>query len=1373
MRKITHRLIPIALGFLLLIVSLHVNTITTVQAAEPEDIYEENDTFYTAYNISWGQYDLSLYDEDYFRVNATAGFILHIQIQTNATNETINIELYNSSYTFVKGNYDWEPIKDLYFTVPNLDYYVIRLYSNGGLYNSTYSLIVDEFAPGSIDDKFDDFGGNDDFISASIIWPNFYADLFMNDSDYYRIFVMADEDLEVKINFDEAYSWIDFDILNETGSIIASGIHTSFGQVEVYLNATGLDQNLTIYVWEVPYSGYMYDMDIWTYPGMGATDDPYEENDNINESYYIGYGYYTYLSLADEDWFTFDGYNGTLIEIEAFFNHTENDLDFTIYDSYNNSIGGSYGVSNYENFSFYCYGGYQQYKLQIYSASGYMSPIPGFYNLSIKIVEDSWEENDYLGEAPELVPNYYDHLVLNDNADWYAIWLNDYDNISVYLYYDSWVEVNLELYDQYSNLLLNASKMWDGAKWLNFVNGNSSEYYYIKISGDYSVYNLDYIIESYGDDWAEPNDYITNAYPLGWNYYFGLFQWNDDWYQTPGVGTDQRVHVRLNYDRNFTELYLALYNETGYLLTVDYYSDEYSKEIAFTPDQYHSYLYILIYGPNLGDWYDLDIWWENVSVSDDWAEENDYMANAYPLGWSYYSSFLQWDDDWYQTPGVGTDQRLHVRLEYDRNFTELYIALYNETGYLLTVDYYSDEYSKEIAFTPGQYHSYLYILVYGPNLGDWYNLDIWWENVSVSDDWAEENDYMANAYPLGWSYYSSLLQWDDDWYQTPGVGTDQRLHVRLEYDRNFTELYIALYNETGYLLTVDYYSNEYSKEIAFTPDQYHSYLYILVYGPNLGDWYNLDIWWENVSVSDDWAEENDDMWSARWLDINTYYPDFYQWDEDWYNVWLEPDDFFTISMFFDNYSWTPYLSLWDSDGYWLADGIYAGDCVYSEYQNSEIGRYIYIRITGPNLGDWYDLETKINFGGDDWAEPNDFMSSAYELDWGYYSNLYQFDDDWFQIPTVKDGDIIHIYSTFDRDNDSLNMELVDINGNPVGYSVEDRFDGKELIWNVYGDYGDYDSIYLHIWGGNWGNLYNLNLWVERNDDDWAEENDFQSEARWLDWGYYSSFYQFDQDWFQIPGITSGKTVHVYIVFDRYSTDLSIELIDQYGDVHVYAVTDYSDGKELVWTASGDYPTEYIRVSGPDNGDMYDLNIWWQDENPQDDYMEENDEPQNAAWIDAPGQWNDLIQGDQDYYRFHVPVGSISIRIKCDSMGSFFAELMNSDGSSTLVSDYSSSDGELYLWFSNNVEQDLILLVGGDDGFRWYNLEIHIDSQSSSSDDTTTSGDDDTGTSPTGNNTNSFSNLDFSSIPGYTTPLLGGISFVAIVAIVIPVYRKRR
>ncbi|WP_457556929.1 hypothetical protein [Candidatus Harpocratesius sp.] len=1254
MRKISHRLIPLILGFLLIIVSLHVTIMTNVQAAEPEDIYEENDTFFTAYNISWGYYDLSLYDEDFFRINATAGFILHIQVQTNATNETVNIELYNSSYILVKGNYDWQPVKDLFFTVPSSDYYVIRFYSNGGLYNSTYSLNVNEYAPGSIDDKFDDFGGNDDFSSASIIWPNYYADLLMNDSDYYRVFVSADEDFEVKIKFDEAYSWIDFDILNETGSIIASGIHTVYGQVEVYLNATGLDQNLTIYVWEVPYSGYIYDMDIWTYIGMGPTDDPYEENDNINESFYIGYGYYTYLSLADEDWFTFDGYNGTLIEIEAYFNHTENDLDFTVYDGNNNSIGGSYGVGNSENFSFYCYG-YEQYKIQIYSTNGYMSPQPGFYNLSIKLVEDSWEDNDYIGEAPELVPNYYDHLVLNDEADWYAIWVNGNDNISIYLYYDSWVNVSFELYDQYSNLVINATKMWDGAMWINFVNGNYSQYYYIEVAGDYTMYNLNFIIESSGDDWAEPNDFIYSAYSLGFGYYMDLYQLNDDWYQIPGLDTDQTLHVILNFDKNETNLYLELYNETGYLLTVDYYENEFSKEITFNPAQYHSYLYIIVSGPNSGDWYNLDIWWENNSVSDDWAEENDFIGEAYSLGWDYYSGLNQWDDDWYQIPGMGTDQTLHVVLNFDRNYTELYIDLYNESGWILSYNYYSNDDSKEIIFTPEEYHSYLYILVYGPNSGDWYNLNVWWENNTVSDDWAEENDFIGEAYPLGWDYYSGLNQWDDDWYQIPGMGTDQTLHVVLKFDTNDTELYINLYNESGWILSYNYYSNVDSKEIIFKPEEYHSYLYILVYGPNSGDWYNLDLWWENNSVSDDWAEENDEQWSSRWLDINNYYPDLYQWDDDWYYVWLEPGDFFTVSIWFDNNAWTPSLSLWDSNGDWLANGIYSDDYIYAEFSDPGVGQYIYIRVLGPNYGDWYNLETKVSFGG----------------------------------------------------------------------------------------------------------------------DDWAEENDIQSDAEWLDWGYYSSFYQFDQDWFQIPGVNSGKTVHVYIIFDRYNTDLNIELIDQYGNLHGYVVTDYSDGKELVWTAAGDYPSEYIRVSGPDIGDQYDLNIWWQDENSQDDWAEENDEPQNAAWIDAPGQWNDLVQGDQDYYRFHVPVGNITIRITCDSMGSFFAELMSSDGSSTLVSDYSSSDGELYLWFSNNVEQDLILLVGGDDGFRWYNLEIQIDSQSSSSDDTTPSGDDDTGTSPTGNNTNSFSNLDFSSIPGYTTPIFGGISFVAIVAIVIPVYRKRR
>lgn len=853
------RIYPMVIGFLILLLALYVSPVPTVKAAGPEDSYEENDTFATAVNITWGFYELTLFDEDFFRINVSAGDLIHIQLQSNTSVENVELEVFNSSYGFIKGTYNFKDFEELFVSVPEKDYYVIRVYSVDGYYMSDYNLTVNKYLPGQIDDKFDNGMGNDIIENASPIWPDFYTGLILNDSDYYSVHVMPDEDFEIYIYFDPAFSYIEFDIYNETGSIIGSGIHEGMDYVHLYLIATGIEQNLTIHVWETPFSGYAYDMDIWVY-GSGPMDDWAEENDNSGETFFLGYGEYDYLFLADEDWFSFDVYNGTNIKIEVYFNHSENDLDFTVYDSMNGEVGGSYGIENNESNEFYCYET-GQWKIRIYSASGY-NPNPGKYNLTINIGDDLWEENDFQLQAPELVPNYYQNLVMNDNADWYKIWVGQDDNLSVYLYSEPYANLTMNLYDQSGYWILNSSYLYDGAQELDFYNGNISQYYYIVITGEFAIYNLDI-----------------------------------------------------------------------------------------------------------------------------------------------------------------------------------------------------------------------------------------WINQDTIDDWAEENDFREEA---------------------------------------------------------------------------------------------------------------------QWLDINSYYTNLYQWDDDWFYVWLEPHDELTITIWCATIDWTPSLSLYNSEGGWIMDGIYTGDRVYLEYTEGDIGHNWYFRVSGPNMGYWYDIETSLNFGGDDYAEPNNYQGEAYWLDWGYHGTFYQFDNDWYKFPSVSDGQTVHVRLVYDTYNDNLSADLVNQYGNPLPYNVYYQTDGREYIWNVNGYYSEF---YLHVWGGNWGQYYDVDVWYE-SPDDWAEENDYQGEAYWLDWGDYSGFNQFDDDWFQIPGASTGQTVHVHLVYDTY-TDLGIELLDEYGNPHGYSILDRGDGKELVWDVAGNYSTEYIRITGPNNGDWYDLHIWWEYTGSTDNTTTDNTTTNDTSTVGNP------------------------------------------------------------------------------------------------------------------------------------------------------------
>ena len=131
----------------------------------------------------------------------------------------------------------------------------------------------------------DEYEENDDFANATFLWPNYYSDLVTIDSDYFYIVVNGDQDVNVTIIYDATITWMNVSLMNETGDILELGVTLYTGREQVYLNALGYDQNITIRV-ESNYTGIYYDMDIWLYGGNSATHHLDSETEPNNDLFY-------------------------------------------------------------------------------------------------------------------------------------------------------------------------------------------------------------------------------------------------------------------------------------------------------------------------------------------------------------------------------------------------------------------------------------------------------------------------------------------------------------------------------------------------------------------------------------------------------------------------------------------------------------------------------------------------------------------------------------------------------------------------------------------------------------------------------------------------------------------------------------------------------------------------------------------------------------------------------------------------------------------------------------------------------------------------------------------------------------------------------
>jgi len=259
----------------------------------------------------------------------------------------------------------------------------------------------------------------------------------------------------------------------------------------------------------------------------------------------------------------------------------------------------------------------------------------------------------------------------------------------------------------------------------------------------------------------------------------------------------------------------------------------------------------------------------------------------------------------------------------------------------------------------------------------------------MTDDWAEENDERSNSYMLtGPGNFDGLVCQDDDWFGLGPVFEQETLRIELQYDK-VQSLSIELVDETGsphgYFIT----DESWGKVLEWTAGFNNTNVYFRI-GGDYGTWYNFSLFLgdnTNNTSADDWMEENDAISNAYDIEFDRH-NGLTQLDLDWYRVWLEPNDQLEVFLYYD----TALVGIWmDLDLYEL-DGAVENHLVAGTsnggheslgWTNGNQGQYVYIRVDGPNNGDWYDLEVKLNGGTvnpmdpsldwvaftvDDWAE---------------------------------------------------------------------------------------------------------------------------------------------------------------------------------------------------------------------------------------------------------------------------------------------------------------------------------------------------------------------------------------------------------------------
>jgi len=309
-----------------------------------EDTYEENDTLGTAWHpgFNWERTWLSDFnglgiqaDDDWYRIDIDPGTErLQVDCEFTHAEGDIDIELYDSSGTYVTGSSSDTDNEFIDHAISSGGTYYIRVYKDNG--RNAYDLWWD--------DKSEDSYEENDALETA--WhPGFnwvrkwLSDIdglgIQADEDWYRIDVATGaERIQVDCRFTHAEGDIDIELYDSSGTFLDVSDSVNDNEFIDHAILGGGTFYIRVYWGD---TGNAYDLR-WD----DLTEDTYEENDALETAWHPGYNWVrTWLSdiyglgvQSDDDWYRIDvDPAAERIQVDCRFTNVEGDIDIGLYDS--------------------------------------------------------------------------------------------------------------------------------------------------------------------------------------------------------------------------------------------------------------------------------------------------------------------------------------------------------------------------------------------------------------------------------------------------------------------------------------------------------------------------------------------------------------------------------------------------------------------------------------------------------------------------------------------------------------------------------------------------------------------------------------------------------------------------------------------------------------------------------------------------------------------------------------------------------------------------------------------------------------------------------------------------------------------------------
>ncbi|MHA2398996.1 MAG: PPC domain-containing protein [Promethearchaeota archaeon] len=901
--------------------------------------------------------------------------------------------------------------------------------------------------------------------------------------------------------------------------------------------------------------------------------------------------------------------------------------------------------------------------------------------LSMSAPEDSYEPNNDWTTAYDL--STYEKVWLETinglgaqyDDDWFKIQVSPGEERLVVFLLFKHIEgdIDIEIYNN-SLAFIGGNYSITDDEFIDIIVPVAGQYYikvYLGNAGN--AYNLlwDDMNPLALDDVFEENDDPGTAFNISMYQNMWLssinelgIQSDDDWFEiyiNPGF-EHLRVHCIFNNDSGNIDL--DLYTSSMAMVANSWLSG--NHEIIDTVLPSNETYFIRVHYGNGGNVYDL--LWQSLPTEDSY-EENDNWTTAYDLApwaasWLPFGPGILNDEDWFRIYLDPGEERIIADLTFNHLAGNIDMELFDWNFAYITGSHSLDN-NEYLDVNVGSNGTY-YLRIYSPDPYTGNVYDLWWEDLTPTggDDWMEENDDFWSSKWVNPNYYSNLMinETDEDWFHiflNPGDVID----IAIYFNHMEGDLELVLYDPT-YIQRMDSLSSNDDEYITYMADMSGDWR-IQVYHA-AGDtkvYYDLDIW---LNAGDDWAEENDDFWSSRYVD-----PMYHSGlklvgsDEDWFHIYLNSGDTLHVDLFFNHFEGDLELELFDPS-YINRMGSYSGD-------DDE-----FITFTADMSGDWrirvfhafgnssvyYDLKIWLEdmpSTGDDGMEENDGFWDAWLLDPNYFPNLrvVKTDEDWFQL-YLNDGDVVDVSIFFNKFEGNLDLELYDPSYNLRDGSYSNtNYESVIYTADVSGDW----RIRVYHAVGDSEVKYDMNIWIK---DDAYEYNDdlsvFQDnknhpsilvefERKWLS-NINGLAVQENYDWYVIDVTPGFRHLQVNVLFNHSMGNIDLTIYDKSGSI-ITGNYSMSDDEYIDFVLP--YPGIFLVLVHGDNM-RNEYNLWWDDlrtDFRSDDSYEMNNDllsahdlthSQNISLWQVPPNNGAGLQYDNDWYEIYVEEGFEQLKV---------------------------------------------------------------------------------------------------------------------------------